>query len=175
MLTHVKKHPDAKGFIIEGYPRTSTQLEEFEKEVSHKSLKLDENSNPPWVHEKKFSMNSYFSWFQCKMGVILDRATGPGHFDWLWGVLLHSETPEERQREGENRRQPGRHQQSHLVLYGEYTACLQILWWSRKTCCCKSKLDPSSGKLYRKKKDLKRAKLISCHFVDMFIFWNKII
>lgn len=47
MLTHVKKHPDAKGFIIEGYPRTSTQLEEFEKEVSHKSLKLDGNSNPP--------------------------------------------------------------------------------------------------------------------------------
>jgi adenylate kinase family enzyme len=29
----MKKHPEAKGFIIEGYPRTSSQLEEFEKEV----------------------------------------------------------------------------------------------------------------------------------------------
>ena len=29
----MKMHPDAKGFIIEGYPRSSSQLEEFEKEV----------------------------------------------------------------------------------------------------------------------------------------------
>lgn len=40
MLTHVKKHPDAKGFIIEGYPRTSTQLEEFEKEIGRLDLAI---------------------------------------------------------------------------------------------------------------------------------------
>ncbi|XP_048773176.2 adenylate kinase isoenzyme 5-like [Ostrea edulis] len=40
MLTNMKKHPEAKGFIIEGYPRTSTQLEEFEKEIGRLDLAM---------------------------------------------------------------------------------------------------------------------------------------
>lgn len=40
LLTHIKKHPDAKGFIIEGYPRTASQLEEFEKEIGRLDLAI---------------------------------------------------------------------------------------------------------------------------------------
>lgn len=65
LLTHIKKHPDAKGFIIEGYPRTASQLEEFEKEVSHLQVLevwyvLEGNSNSPGVHEKKLDEFYFF-------------------------------------------------------------------------------------------------------------------
>ncbi|XP_062593112.1 adenylate kinase isoenzyme 5-like [Saccostrea cucullata] len=40
ILTNIKKHPDAKGFIIEGYPRSSSQLEEFEKEIGRLDLAM---------------------------------------------------------------------------------------------------------------------------------------
>nr|XP_022325280.1 adenylate kinase isoenzyme 5-like isoform X1 [Crassostrea virginica] len=40
LLRNMKMHPDAKGFIIEGYPRSSSQLEEFEKEIGRLDLAM---------------------------------------------------------------------------------------------------------------------------------------